>query len=635
MFLLKLKVKSFRRNTIAALHDAVMAGLSFVLALWLRLGQGEFDTQEIPLAQGTFAFVALCMALFLSMRLYRGLWRYASPRDMLTIFKAVSLAILIFYSGLFLFNRLENMPRSVVIIHWMALLVMLTGPRLAYRALKDRSLRYALSNSPRIPVLLVGASHQAELFLMEMLRHNDAAYEVVGILDNTGSVIGGTMHHVPIYGHTDILPVVINKLARKGKKPQRILLAGGYHTPEELRVLLEQTHTLGIPLARLPSLSEFKQQGDQPALRSIDVEDLLGRAQNVHDQSAMRALVAGKRVLITGAGGSIGSELVRQIATLKPAQIVLLEQSEYALYLVESELAELNSTTQHHAVLCDVGDMTNVEGVFARFKPELVFHAAAIKHVPIGEQNVEETIWTNVFGTKHIADACEKHGCHAMVLISTDKAVNPTSVMGTTKRLAESYCQALGQKEGGRTKFITVRFGNVLGSTGSVVPLFQKQLAKGGPITITHPEIERYFMTVREAVELVIQAASLGCEIQERREHIFVLDMGKPVKIRDLACQMIRLAGLTPERDIQIIYTGLRPGEKLYEELFHLSENVAKTSHESLWLAAPRKADLQALETSLALLREACARMQPAHAIALLKTLVPEYQTNEKEQKTA
>lgn len=618
------------RRFIAFLHDAAMAGISFPAALYLRLGEEEIGLAHTYLAKGMLVSVGISMTVFISMRLYRGLWRFASPRDMITILKAVSVAVLLFYTAMFLFTRLESMPRSVVFIHWLLLLLLLVTPRLLYRTIKDRSLQGALTDSPRIPVLLIGASNQAELFLMDMLRRKDAPYQVVGILDNDRDMAGSTMHQVPIYGATDILHVVINKLGRKGKKPQRILLSDTHVNPEELRSLLEKSEALGIPLARLPNLSDFKREGiAQSAVRTIDVEDLLGRAQNVHDRTQMEALVKGKRVLVTGAGGSIGSELARQLAGFEPSQIILLEQSEYALYQIDAEIAGVAPELPRISLLCDVGDAISVERIFAEHQPELVFHAAAIKHVPIAEFNIEETVWTNVFGTRYVADACERHGVSVMVLISTDKAVNPTNVMGAAKRLAETYCQALGQKEGGKTRFVTVRFGNVLGSTGSVVPLFQKQLAKGGPITITHPDIERYFMTVREAVELVIQAAALGRTMDDRREHIFVLDMGKPVKIKDLAVQMIRLAGLIPDEDIKIIYTGLRPGEKLYEELFHLSENVTKTTLPGIMLAAPRKAELNTLEAPLAILRKACADFKPREAKQLLQSLVPEFKPQE------
>ncbi|NBO19420.1 MAG: polysaccharide biosynthesis protein, partial [Proteobacteria bacterium] len=266
---------------------------------------------------------------------------------------------------------------------------------------------------------------------------------------------------------------------------------------------------------------------------------------------------------------------------------------------------------------------------FRRHRPELVFHAAAIKHVPMAESNIEEAILTNVFGTRNIAEASQKHGAYAMVMISTDKAVNPGNVMGASKRLAESFCQALGNMErsGGKTKFITVRFGNVLGSTGSVVPLFQEQLRRGGPITVTHPDITRYFMTVREAVELVLQAAVLGVGYKERQECIFVLDMGQPVRIYDLAVQMVRLAGLKPGEDIQIVFTGLRPGEKMYEELFHFGESVAKTAHDSISLASPRYTDMNSLRKALETLYVYCSERKTEEALALLRQLVPEFKS--------
>lgn len=278
-------------------------------------------------------------------------------------------------------------------------------------------------------------------------------------------------------------------------------------------------------------------------------------------------------------------------------------------------------------ILGDVRDEEQVEKVFARYQPELVFHAAAVKHVPIAEYNIEETILTNVFGTRNIAEACLRHQAQTMVMISTDKAVNPTNVMGASKRLAESFCQAAGQQEGKdkHTKFITVRFGNVLGSTGSVVPLFNEQLANGGPITVTDPEMTRYFMTVREAVELVLQASVLGREMQTKQEYIFVLDMGRPMKILDLALQMIKLAGLKPYIDINIEFTGLRPGEKLYEELFHLSENIVETSHKGIFLASPRETDLKTLKKAFSSLYEACKLRASDSALDMLKKLVPEF----------
>lgn len=355
--------------------------------------------------------------------------------------------------------------------------------------------------------------------------------------------------------------------------------------------------------------------------KSISLEELLGRPQNAPDAGAVQPLIKGAGVLVTGAGGSIGAELAQQIAALQPSELILLEISEFNLYQIERGLRANFPALKLSALLCDVRDNAHIERIFARHTPDHVFHAAAIKHVPLAEGNAEETILTNVFGTRCVAEACIRHAAKNMVMLSTDKAVNPVNVMGASKRLAEDYCQSLSTSSG-KTKFITVRFGNVLGSTGSVVPLFIEQIEKGGPITVTHPDMKRYFMTLREAVGLVLQAAAMG-------SGLFVFDMGPPVPITDLARQMIRLSGFG-ERDIAIAYSGLRPGEKLYEELFHFSENPAKTSHESILLASARFTDLAALRTGLDALYAACNERKAGEALALLKKLVPEYKPSPK-----
>ncbi|MGB1540384.1 MAG: UDP-N-acetylglucosamine 4,6-dehydratase family protein, partial [Rickettsiales bacterium] len=344
-------------------------------------------------------------------------------------------------------------------------------------------------------------------------------------------------------------------------------------------------------------------------------------------------MVEGKRVMVTGAGGTIGSELVRQIAAAKPEEIHLVEQSEFNLYQMDQELGEKFPDLPRKAIIADVRDAEYMDRLIGELKPAVVFHSAAIKHVPLAEYNPHEAILTNVFGTKHVADACVKHGVSAMVLISTDKAVNPANVMGATKRLAECYCQAIGSdaKARGNTRFLTVRFGNVLGSTGSVVPLFEKQLKQGGPITITHPDMVRYFMTVREAVELVLQAAAMGAQGDASHSGaIFVVDMGQPVRIEELAVQMIRLAGLKPHEDIDIVYTGLRPGEKLYEELFHYSESSLPTDLEGILLASPRKMELSKLKSPLSKLYKTCVARDWSATRSQLQSLVPEFCPEEK-----
>ena len=568
--------------------------------------------------------------MFIYMRLYRGLWRYASMQDMVAIVKAVTLAVMIFAIVMFLVNRLDGIPRSVLFINWMLLLFMIGGPRFLYRAFKDRTLSWkaALTEKTRIPVLLIGADDQAEQFIRDMSRDHAAPYEVVGLVDDDPRQKGRTIHRIPIYGDTGALHHIIRNLDRKDQRPQKIILTDNLAAGGTVRHLLELADGVGIPLVRLPRLSDFKQSiGERPELRPIAVEDLLGRSQNVLDRDSMRALVQGKRVLITGAGGTIGGELTRQVCQFDPEEVILFENGEFNLYQIDREIRDSFPAVKLVVALSDVRDVQNVDAVFRKYQPQLVFHAAAIKHVPMAEHNIEEAILTNVFGTRTIAEACHKHQVEIMLMISTDKAVNPANVMGATKKLAESFCQSLGAQGGSsKTKFITVRFGNVLGSTGSVVPLFREQLAKGGPITVTHPDMTRYFMTVREAVELVLQSAVLGVAMQ-RQECIFVLDMGQPVRILDLATQMIKLAGLKPGDDIKIVFTGLRPGEKFYEELFHFSENAVKTTHESIFLASPRFTDMAVLRKSLDQLFVVCAQRKTDEALNLLKKLVPEFQS--------
>ena len=617
-------------NVIAALHDAAMASVSFVLSVYIRLGSEQFSQSFNYLVPGTIGFTLVSLVVFLYMRLYRGLWRYASMRDMIGIVKAVTLSILIFAVLMFTFNRLEGLPRSLLFINWMLLLFLLGAPRFMYRASKDRTFRWSFKEKDKIPVLLIGAGNHAEQFIRDMSRDPNALYDIVALVDEAREQKGRTMHRVPIYGGIDALPAVMRKLERKGQRPQKWIVTDDRISGTTMRHLLELADNTGVPLARLPSLSDFKHGiNDRPQIRPIAVEDLLGRAQNVLDRDSMQRFVAGRKVLITGAGGTIGSELTRQIAQFGPSELILIEFSEFNLYYIEREIRERFPELPLTVLLANIGDMHHIDVIFSQYLPNLVFHAAAIKHVPMAEKNVEQAILTNVFGTCHIAQACQKYRVDVMVMISTDKAVNPGNVMGASKRLAESYCQSLGSIEHSEksTKYFTVRFGNVLGSTGSVVPLFQEQLAKGGPLTVTHPDMVRYFMTVREAVELVLQAAVLGDAMSDRQECIFVLDMGQPVRILDLATQMIKLAGLKPDEDIKITYTGLRPGEKLFEELFHFSENAVKTTHDGIFLASPRVADMAALRKGLEKLYQLCTERKTADALAQLKHMVPEFKS--------
>ena len=474
-----------------------------------------------------------------------------------------------------------------------------------------------------------------------MRRDPHAVYRVVGVLADTPSRVGREIYRVPILGTIDALEGVVAQLDRRGKRPQKLIITAQNLPGHQVRQLLDRADALAIPLARLPRLTDFERNLDNPerALEPIALEDLLGRSQAVLDRDAMARLIRGRRILVTGAGGTIGSELARQIAALSPGRLVLLDNGEFALYGIEMELRDRFPGLVAVPMLRDVRDRVQVDEVAAAEKPEIIFHAAALKHLPLVEGNPIEGVLTNIIGSRNVAEAARAFGASLVVMISTDKAVNPASVMGATKRLAESFCQALDLYEARRraplsygTRYVTVRFGNVLGSTGSVVPLFQRQLAAGGPLTVTHPEVTRFFMTVREAVELVLQASALrpdsgapDSEAGDTRGKIFVLDMGDPVKIVDLAHQMIRLAGLRPGRDIGIEFIGLRPGEKLHEELFHPAEPLVPTGNPAIRLAAPRTADYAMLARSIDELEENARARREERVLQLLGRLVPEY----------
>ena len=616
------------RARIAFAHDTVMAALSFPLSMYLRLGDFFYFYLGEYIFAASLAFAAISAPIFLYSRMYRGIWAYASIEDLAAITKGVTLSILIFLPALFLFTRLEQLPRSLPLIQWFILMALLGGPRFLYRVLKDRRLENILkrSNHQRVPVMLIGAGDAAELFIRQHNRDRNAPYSVVAILDDKGGRVGRSIHGVPIVAGLEELSDTLAS-GRHGQM-QKLILTHNDMEGAEVRRIFDLAEAHGCTLSRLPRVTQL-QTGLKEKIEAqpIAVEDLLGRPQTKLDREAMGVLIAGQNVLVTGAGGSIGSELVRQIAGFAPASITLLDSSEFGLYEIDRELEQANPKLTRYAVLGDVRDRTRLYQLVKSHAPSLVFHAAALKHVPMVEQNPLEGILTNVIGSRNVADACLAHKVQTMVLISTDKAVNPPNIMGATKRFAESYCQALdikAQKENG-TRFVTVRFGNVLGSTGSVVPLFQKQLASGGPLTVTHPEVTRYFMTTREAVELVLQASAAGRSNNEDVGRINVLEMGEPVRIFELAEQMIRLAGMQPNKDIEIRITGLRPGEKLHEELLHESEELLPTLSAGILLAAPRTSDISTLRDALDKLETAARNRHREEALQILCTIVPEY----------
>ena len=620
------------RGLIVFAHDIFMATVSFLAALYLRTGDGIFYYPTDILLQGAGVFVVIATGVFWYMDLYRGVWRYASLNDLLAITRSATLVILIFLLVMFTWTRLEDLPRSLPIINWGVLMALLGGPRFFYRLLKDRQFEFVLEDEDhrRIPVLLVGAGDEAEQFIRAMERQSDGNYRVVGIVAERAARVGRNIHDVQVLGTTDDLDDIVETLQRSGRRPERLILTYDTMNGTKVRNLLDRAGALGMTLARLPKLTDFRTGVTDAAsleVKPVAVEDLLGRPQAALDRDAMDRLIKGRRVLLTGAGGSIGSELARQISAFAPAELVLLDNSEFNLYSIDMDLSRHAPETPRRAVLADVRDRARLDEVFTDVSPELVFHAAALKHVPMVEANVVEGARTNIRGTANVAECCVSSGVDAMVLISTDKAVNPTSIMGATKRVAESYCQALDLKRSGGegTRFVTVRFGNVLGSTGSVVPLFETQLRAGGPLTVTHPEMTRYFMTVREAVELVLQASAFGTTTFKEDGKIFVLDMGEPVLILDLAKQMIRLAGLKPNDDIKIEFTGLRPGEKLFEEMFHGKEAPTPTACPGVLLAAPRATGYDQLTNTLREIEDVCATGDVEETRAAIIRAVPEF----------
>lgn len=584
--------KTTRRAGIM-LHDLAAAIMAFPIAVALRLGRGALDHDPQALTYGWGLFVVVALAVTLGSRLDRGSWRYASVDDALLIGRVSVIANLIFLLALFVLFRAELIPRSVVLINMFVFAALLAGPRLIYRAYHDGRMATLLERGThwRVPILIVGAGDQAEAFQRQMLRDADAPYRVVGIVDDDPARIGTTIRGVRVYGPLSDMPVIVKKLERRGARPERLVLTSTYDGGMGRTQMLQLASDLGMRLDRIPAQSTLrKEDGSRLEVQPVDVEDLLSRPQAMLDKAAMEQLLAGKRVAITGAGGSIGSELVRQIASFAPASITLIDQSEYNLYEIDRTLGDDYPDIPRHPLLCNVRNAERVDRIFADTKPQVVFHAAALKHVPMLEPQPAEAVLTNVLGSRNVADACVRHGAKVMVMISTDKASDPVSIMGATKRVAEAYAQALDidqRQSAGNTRFVTVRFGNVLGSAGSVVPLFQKQLEKGGPLTVTDPDMVRYFMTIREAVQLVLFASAREQGLEGNVGAIVVLDMGEPVRIIDMARQMIRLAGLEPDEDIEIKITGTRPGERLSEPLFDRREEHLPSGHPGLLLAKP------------------------------------------------
>ena len=609
-----LTIKHLQSRIAALIHDLVMIPFAWMGAYWLRYNLGVIPEPFLDRALTLIPVIVVAQGLvFYLFGLYRGVWRFASIPDFLRIAKAVLMGIAVISVLLFLMTRMNQVPRSVPILYGVLLFGFLGVPRLLYRWLKDTKLRSRLGSR----TLIVGSGEGAEMLIRDLLRQRDHAYFPVAMVDDSPRRQGREIHGVRVKGRVKDLPHLV-----AAHSIELILIAIPSVTAKEMRRVVEACEEAGVPFRTLPKLEQLVSgEVTMRELREVSVEDLLGREPVILDDDNIRSAVSDNVVLVTGGAGSIGSELCRQIATWSPRELIVFDKSEHNLYTIEREFVHANHATQVRFRLADVCDTAAVEAVFREFAPRVVFHAAAYKHVPLLEEQVREAVRNNVVGTDNMARVAKKHGCKTFVFISTDKAVNPTNVMGATKRTAEIICQEAGRQ--GPTRFITVRFGNVLGSAGSVVPLFSKQIAAGGPVTVTHADVTRFFMTITEACQLILQAATLGGE-----GAIFVLDMGEPIKIRYLAEQMIRLSGKLPDEDINIEYTGLRPGEKLYEELFHQDETLSATSHNKILRARHRVQAGEYLANTLHKLTSACERYDSSAVRQHLLELVPEYGQN-------
>jgi FlaA1/EpsC-like NDP-sugar epimerase len=596
---------------LALIHDAAWVPAALLMAFLLR-----FNLEGIPAPYVSGFWVLTTVALpvqlisFHYYGLYRGIWRFASIPDLIRILQAVIVGALVTFLILFVWQRLEGIPRSVTVLYPVILVAGLAIPRLFYRWLKDRRFGFASQQGKR--ALIVGAGRAGELLVRDLLK--DGQYLPVAFLDDNRKKHGLDIHGVRVVAGSDAFEEQV-----KGLNVEIVLLAIPTASAALMRNLLDKSLALKIPCRTLPSLSELAEgKVEVGTLREIKIEDLLGREEISLDDLQVREFLKDKRVLITGAGGSIGSEFCRQVMEYQPEKLIMVDHGEYNLYQIDAEMRAAQGGLIV-SLLGDIRDESRMRWIFKHYQPHVVFNAAAYKHVPLVEENPAEGVKTNVLGTSRIADIAVETGCEKFVQVSTDKAVNPTNVMGASKRAAEIYCQNLNGRSPG-TAFITTRFGNVLGSAGSVVPLFEKQIKQGGPVTVTHPEITRYFMTIPEAVRLILQAGSMGSGGE-----IFVLDMGEPIKIVDLAEQMIHLFGMESGKDIEIEFTGLRPGEKLYEELFHQSEALIGTSHPKIMLSASREVDWKEMQALLEKLRGACVERDVDRVRALLHEMVPEF----------
>lgn len=578
--------------------DIVFINLSAIIAFWLRFPNFLHSSDFIDYQRIAVFIVLIRLGIFYIYGLYHQMWQYISISEFISIFYAVSIGSIAISAFVF-FVRVFTYPRSVLLMDWLLCLVFISGirftPRLIREFRKRKSIpgflgilqfilamlyranpwhKLRLITLPTKRILIIGAGDAGEMVVREIERHPELGYEVVGFIDDNLEKQGISIHGIEVVGtRSEITDVV------KREKVEEIIIAIPSASGMVIRDIVAHCEKTRLKFKIIPGVYEII-TGDVSInqIREVKPEDLLGRESVQMNLEEISSYLANKKVLITGAGGSIGSELCHQVAQFNPEMLILVDHDENSTYFVNIELKSKSYTFPILPIIADIKDILRMEEIFKEYMPQIVFHAAAHKHVPLMEENPQEAIKNNIFGSKIIMELANKYNCERFVLISSDKAVNPINVMGYSKRIAELLMQTFNNKN--NTKFMAVRFGNVLGSKGSVIPLFKRQIAKGGPLTVTHPEVTRYFMTIKEAVELIIQSASLG-----NGGEIFVLDMGEPIKIVDLARELITLSGLEPEVDIKIEYIGLRPGEKLFEELLTEKEGLTSTKHKHIFIA--------------------------------------------------
>ena len=597
------------------------------LAIWMAgavLGMCVAANVTLIRIQVFAVIAAVHIIVYQFFFMYQVIWRYAGFRQIVKciVCEAISYLLLDVAATIFFQWRIERFCAAGFLC---SALLMVTS-RLGYMQLIS-VLRGGIqpAGETGVRTLIIGAGDAARILLVDMKRDAEHAYAPVGLLDDDQTKIGRRILNVKVLGPIDRLKEYAEQL-----NVELIVFAIFAISEERKRAVMELCTTTGKKVLMAPSPRELKEVGEGVSrrLRDVDIHDLLGREPVLLDESEVESFIRGRCVLVTGGGGSIGSELCRQIAAMSPARIVLLDVYENGVYEVQQELRrKYGDRLSLFVEILSVCDFRQLERVFETHRPELVFHAAAHKHVPLMEDAPEEAIQNNIFGTLNTVRLADQYGVKRFVLISTDKAVNPTNVMGATKRCCELMIQAMGQKS--RTEFMAVRFGNVLGSNGSVIPLFRRQIAEGGPVTVTHPDIIRYFMTIPEAVRLVLTAAGMA-----KGGEIFILDMGKPVRILDMAKNMIRLSGLEPEKDIPIVFTGLRPGEKLYEELLLSEEGTDRTEHEKIFVAKPAIPEQEVFWAQLKRLKQAVQWGNRAAALELLRKLVPTYRPEQTEPRS-